>query len=502
MSRKRVQLVTAGLMLSLFLASMESTVVSTASPTIVGQLGGLETYSWVFTAFMVASTTTVPIFGKLSDLFGRRPTYAAALGIFLAGSLLCGAAQSMGQLIAFRLIQGLGAGGLLPLVFTIIGELFTLEQRARMQGLFSGVWGISAIVGPLLGGFLVDQVSWRWVFFINIPFGLVAGALVWFAWVDRQRPMGAARPAIDWAGVGLLSLGVVLLMLALLDIRQPLGWGLLAAAVICVAALLWVERRAADPVLPLPLFRDRVFAVACVHGVLAGCALFGSASFVPLFAQAVLGTSATGAGAVLAPMLIGWVISSIVGGRLLLRLPYRVLTLGGTALLALGSLFVARIDAGTSRIALGTALALMGIGMGLCVPAFLIAVQSAVRRRDMGSATSTMQFSRSIGSVIGVSVMGAVLSIILTSRLAAAGLDVTLVDRLLSPEGATTATAQLEGAVRAALASAIRGAFVVALIASLSALAVTLLTPGGRIGQLERRPDEPDAAPTPVVTGD
>src|SRR5262245_23165212 len=195
-------------MLSLFLASMESTVVATAMPTIVTQLGGLEYYSWVFSAYMLASTTTVPLFGKLSDIYGRRPIYAAAMVLFLLGSLLCGMAQSIQQLIIFRAVQGLGAGGLLPLAFIIVGDLLTLEQRAKMQGLLSGVWGVSSVVGPLLGGFLVEQATWHWVFYISLPFGLLAGALVWLAWVDRASAKGAVRPAVDYAGAGLLTTGV------------------------------------------------------------------------------------------------------------------------------------------------------------------------------------------------------------------------------------------------------------------------------------------------------
>src|SRR5215475_5147651 len=198
MSRQRVILVTAGIMLSLLMASMEATVVATAMPTIVSHLGGLAIYSWVFSAFMLASTTTMPIFGKLSDLYGRRPVYTAAMALFLVGSFLCGKAQSMPQLIAFRVVQGLGAGGLVPLAFILIGDMFTLEQRAKMQGLFSGVWGVSAVVGPLLGGFLVDQISWRWVFYINVVPGLLAAALVAFAWRDQIH--GHGRPVVDYAG--------------------------------------------------------------------------------------------------------------------------------------------------------------------------------------------------------------------------------------------------------------------------------------------------------------
>ncbi|HEX5692139.1 MAG TPA: MDR family MFS transporter, partial [Roseiflexaceae bacterium] len=404
MSRRRVILITVGIMLSLFLASMEATVVATAMPTIVSQLGGLESYSWVFTAYMLTSTTTVPLFGKLSDIYGRRPIYVLAIGLFLIGSLLCGLAQSMTQLIIYRAVQGVGAGGLLPLAFIIVGDLFTLEQRARMQGLFSGVWGVSSVAGPLLGGFLVDQVSWHWVFFINILPALLAGALVWWAWVDQAREAKAARPAIDYAGAALLTAGVVALLLGLFELGTDMAWLLLGASVVLFAGLAWVERHAADPVLPLALFRDRLFAVGCANGLLAGCAMFGSVSFVPLFVQAVLGTSATAAGATLMPLMLGWVGSSIVGSRLLLRMGYRTLALIGMSLLTIGTFLMTRIGMDSSQLSLLFSLGLMGVGMGLTIPSFLIAVQSTVQRRWLGTATSTLQFSRSMGGVLGVSI--------------------------------------------------------------------------------------------------
>ncbi|HJZ50145.1 MAG TPA: MDR family MFS transporter [Roseiflexaceae bacterium] len=488
MPRRQVMTITVGVMLSLFMASMESTVVATAMPTIVSQLGGLSSYSWVFSVYMLASTTTVPVYGKLSDIYGRRPVYAIAMLLFLLGSLLCGFSQSMGQLIAARAVQGLGSGGLLPLAFIIIGDLFTLEQRARMQGVFSGVWGVSSVVGPLLGGFLVDQVSWHWVFFINVLPGLLALILVWRAWVDRPRTAGAARPAVDYAGSVLLTVSVVLLLLGLFDFGTPLGWGLLGVALLLFALLAWVERRAADPVLPLRLFRDRLFAIACLHGVLAGWAMFGSTAYVPLFVQAVLGTSATEAGVTLTPMLIAWVIASIVGSRLLLTVGYRTLALIGMVLLTIGSFLMTQVGVGTPQALLLGSLALMGVGMGLSIPAFLIAVQSTVRREALGSATSTVQFSRSIGGTLGVSVMGAVLSARLASGLLTASLDPASVslNALLDPI-ASASNAALDGTLRMVLASAIQSVFWLAFGASVLALAGTALAPGGRIAQLAAR---------------
>jgi len=475
-------------MLSLFLASMESTVVATAMPTIVGQLGGLEHYSWVFSAFMLASTTTVPIYGKLSDIYGRRKLYVFAMGLFLIGSLLCGLANSMTALIFARAVQGIGAGGILPLAFILIGEMFTLEQRAKMQGFFSGVWGVSSIVGPLLGGFLVDQLSWRWIFYINVLPGLLAAALVGLAWRDQVR--SHERPAIDYAGAALLTVSVVMLLLGLME-AGALSWILIAGAVVLFILLIWVERRAADPVLPLRLFRDGLFSTATAHGILTGWALFGSISFIPLFVQAVMGTSATQAGITITPMLLGWVMASIIGTRLLLSIGYRKLGLIGTATFTVGAFLMSRAGMNTSQISLMVFVTLMGIGMGLSIPAFLIAVQTSVERRQLGTATSTLQFSRSIGGTLGVSVMGAALSARLASNLIASHLDLELVRQLLDPlPGSEVVIA--EGA-RAAMADAIHLVFVIAFIAAAFAMITVLFTPHKELSeQLEPTPISAD----------
>ncbi|MDR7544276.1 MAG: MDR family MFS transporter [Armatimonadota bacterium] len=486
MSRSRA-LVTLGVMLSMFLAAMEGTVVATAMPTIVGQLGGLSIYAWVFSGYLLASTTTVPIFGKLSDQLGRRPVYAVAMGLFLAGSLLCGQAQSMGQLIAFRVLQGLGAGGILPLAFTIVGALYNYEQRARMQGLFSGVWGLSSIVGPLLGGFLVDQVSWPWIFYINVFPGLLAAALIWFFWVDEARAAGPAR--VDYLGAGLLSSSVVALLLGLFALRTSGGAMLIALAAVLATALWAVERRAAEPVLPIPLFRDRLFAAASAHGLLAGFAMFGSIAFVPLFVQAVLGTTATAAGATLTPFMLGWVVASVTGSRLLLRIGYRTLAVSGMASLTVGALLMSRVGPHASQATLMVDLTLMGIGMGLSVPSLTIAVQTAVARRHLGTATSTLQFARSIGGAIGVNVMGAVLALRLAGALAARGLDPAglSLHRLLDPLGRSSAGAAMDAALRGALGDAIGGVFVIAFVAATAGLAATATAPAGSVAQLAQR---------------
>jgi EmrB/QacA subfamily drug resistance transporter len=481
-------MVTAGIMLSLFMAAVESTVVATAMPTIVSELGGLASYSWVFSAYMLTATTTVPLYGKLSDLYGRRPVFFVAMALFLTGSILSGLSSSMGQLIAFRTLQGLGAGGLMPLAFIMIGDMFSFEQRARMQGLFSGVWGVASIIGPLLGGFLVDQLSWHWVFFVNLVPGILATLFVGIGWHDRPREHAGARPSIDYLGAVLLTVTVVALLLGLFELGSPLSWALLGAAVVLFVLLLLVERRAADPILPLSLFRERLFAVTTAQGLLAGWAMFGSTNYVPLFGQAVLGISATAAGAALTPMTLGWVAASIIGSRLLLRFGYRSIAVAGMVSLVIGAFMMERIT-GAGHMTTATmpaiiaSMTFMGVGMGLSIPAFMIAVQSSVERRLLGTATATVQFSRSIGGTLGVSVMGLILTTSLAAQLAAAGLDpnsISLAD-LIDPQKVGAATAAIEGPVRDAMAAAISDVFVAALIAAVLALGVTLLAPRERI---------------------
>ncbi len=488
MSRKRINMIILGIMLSLFLASMEGTVVATAMPSIVGQLGGLSIYSWVFSIYMLTSTTTVPVYGKLSDLYGRKLLYAAAMIIFLIGSLLCAQARTMEQLIIFRGIQGLGAGGVLPMAFIIIGELFSLEERTKMQGLFSGVWGVSSIIGPLIGGFLVDQVSWHWVFYINLLPGLAALVLVWLSWKETARPAGSPRVSLDSAGVVLLTLAALSLLLGLNQLGTTFGWAALAFSALLFAALYQVERRAVDPILPLHLFRDRIFSVSILHGIFTGWAVFGSLSYVPLYVQAVLGTSATAAGISLTPMSLSWTLASILGSRLLLRMGYRTLTLIGMALLVLGAFLMTLIGVNTPMWAVMLYTGLMGIGMGLSIPAFLIAVQSTVRRSELGAATSTLQFSRSIGGTLGVSVMGAFLITRLGSLLAAVGIDPASVsiNSLLDPLASAASSAALEGPLRQALAIAIANMFILAFAAAALGLVATAFAPSGTLSELRR----------------
>ena len=310
-SRKRLT-VTIGILIGMFLAALEATVVGTAMPTVIASLGGLELYSWVFSAYLLASTVSVPAWGKMSDVRGRRPMYLLAISIFLLGSILSGQAQTMTQLIVFRTIQGLGAGGLLPLAMTIVAELYTPVERARVQGYFSGVWGVASIVGPLLGGIITEQVGWRWVFYINIPFGLAAAFIIGTQLVEDRSHL--RRRKVDVFGILSFTVSVTLLMLVLVRSENsfdPFALAnllLLAGSVVAMMLFVRAERRAEEPLIPADLFRNRVFSGAAINGFLSGMALFGLISFIPLFVQGVIGTGPTEAGSALTALLLTWVI--------------------------------------------------------------------------------------------------------------------------------------------------------------------------------------------------
>jgi EmrB/QacA subfamily drug resistance transporter len=457
-----------GVMLSVFLAAMESTVVATAMPIVVKSLGGLEIYAWVFSGFLLTSTVTMPLWGRLSDLFGRRSTFLTGLVIFLVGSALSGVSRTMVELIAFRMLQGLGAGSLMTIGMTIVADLFGLERRAKMQGYISGMWGLASLVGPLLGGFLTDYVSWRWVFYINLPFGAVAIALIATALRGESRP--ARKPVIDYVGLMLFAGGISALMYGVTvggmhSLTGASAVGPMAVGVVALVAFVAVERRAAEPIVPLRLFRHRMVVAAVTTGFLSGMAMFGTLSFVPLFLQEVTGKSATQAGLVLTPFVLGWVVMSIVSARLVLRIGYRSVVMAGMACLTVSFLLLTRWDAGLTTLGAMRDAVFGGVGMGLSMVPMLIAVQNAVPRPDLGIATSLTQFFRSVGGAVGVAVMGAVK----THRL-----DVGI---------------PLEGALHAV--------FIVGLVVCIAALGSAFLVPAGRARDLAR----PDLRSEPTRVG-
>lgn len=414
MSQKRRIVVTIGVITGMFIAALEATVVGTAMPTVIASLGGLDHYSWVFSAYLVTSTVTVPVWGKLSDLYGRRLLYQIGIAVFLVGTLLSGFSTSMTQLIIFRSIQGLGAGALVPLGMTIIGDTFTVEERAKMQAFFSAVWGISSVIGPVIGGFVTDQLSWRWVFWINLPIGVAAAIIIGVA---LKEPKLTAKPSIDYAGAALLMAAISILMLALVEsgtsaatLLSPENLALFAISAVLIILFTRVEKRAKDPMIPFELFANRTISVAVIAGFLGGIAMFGAISFIPLFAQGALGFSATEAGSLLTPLMLTWVTMSVIGGRLMLRIGYRTITILGFIILTAGFVLLARFQRETPVVWLYVDLMLVGAGLGLTMLTLLIAVQQSVERTKLGVATSLNQFSRSIGGAIGVAIMGAVLT--------------------------------------------------------------------------------------------
>lgn len=493
-------LVLAGVMGSVFLAAMESTVVATAMPTVIASLGGLRIYSWTFSAFLLASTVTMPLWGRLADQLGRRRVYLVGLGIFLAGSALSGLSQSMGQLIAFRAVQGLGAGSLITIGMTIIADLYGLERRAKVQGYFSSVWGVASLVGPLIGGVLTDAISWRWVFYVNLPFGLLAMAAIGLGL--RDKPAGGARQSFDYLGTGVFTGAISALLIGLVEAGRGTSWlhgwvvSLLVLSALLLIVFIRIERRAAEPVVPLSLFAIPMVRAGAATGFLSGMAMFGAITYVPLFLQAVLGSTATQAGIVLMPFVIGWVTCSILGARLVLRVGYRSVVVAGMAVLTLAFLLLVGWSESLTRLVAGRDILLAGIGMGLVFVPMLIAVQSAVPRAVLGSATSMTSFFRSIGGAVGVAVMGSVMAHRLQSELATllatapASMRDSLADLVAHPDLVVNPVtraglgADVLGHMRTAMAHAVGGVFVVGLFVALAALLSAFLVPPGHAREL------------------
>ena len=494
MTSRRRWAVTIGVMTGMFIAALEATVVGTAMPTVIASLGGLNHYSWVFSAYLVTSTVTVPVWGKLSDIYGRRLLYQIGIGIFLLGSILSGMSDTMTQLIIFRAIQGLGAGALVPLGMTIIGDIFTLEERAKMQAYFSGVWGLSSVVGPIVGGFITDQISWRWVFYINVPVGIVAALIIGFA---LKEPKLTEKPKIDYAGAGVLMLAISLLMLVLVEgsasvaiLLSRENILLLLVSILLMVLFAWIEKRASDPIIPFNLFKNRTISVAIGAGFLAGVAMFGAISFVPLFAQGALGATATEAGSLLTPLMLSWVSMSVIGGRVLLKVGFRTITITGFIVLTAGFILLSMFQRDMARIWLYSDLALIGAGLGLTMLTLLIAVQQAVERTKLGVATSLNQFSRAIGGAFGVAIMGAFLTAGLATQLnlAAQNGNSSLTteqaaafaanpNALIDPQAKASLPPETLNILQEAMAVSVHRVFWVGAILSLLALFVTFLLP-------------------------
>jgi EmrB/QacA subfamily drug resistance transporter len=413
-SRREITVVFAALMLAVLLAALDGTIVATALPTITAELGGLNQLSWVVTGYLLASTISTPLYGKLGDLYGRKRIFQASIVIFLVGSALCGQAQGMGELIAFRTLQGLGGGGLIVLAQAIIGDIVSPRDRGRYQGVIGAVFGVSSVAGPLLGGFLVDNASWRWIFYVNIPIGIVALAVIAVA---LHVPDERRHARIDVLGTILLSLAAGCFVLATSLGGQTYGWsswqiiGLGLVTVVATAALIPVERRAAEPVLPLSLFKSRVFTVAAAISFIVGFALFGATTYLPLFLQIVTGASPTRSGLELLPLILGLLVTSIGSGQMIARWGhYRPFPIAGTAIMVVGFWRLSTMEPSTSALERSLDMLILGLGIGLVMQVLVLAVQNDVDYRNLGVATSGATFFRSIGGCFGVAICGAIFS--------------------------------------------------------------------------------------------
>jgi EmrB/QacA subfamily drug resistance transporter len=399
-----------GAMLAMLLAALDQTIVSTAMPQIVRELNGLEHLSWVFTAYMLASTVTVPLYGKLSDLYGRKPFYLAGIVLFLLGSILCGTAHSMFELILYRGVQGIGGGAIMVNSFALVGELFSPRERGRWQGLLGAMWGLSSVLGPLLGGWITDSATWRWVFYINIPLGLLALAVIYFFLPSIGNHKGSK---VDYLGGVLIGMGVTPLLLALVWGGSTYPWGsatvlsLFALSAALLAAFVFVESRAEDPVLPMRFFKNPAFTVSVGTVFLTAIGMFGSIVYLPLFAQNVLHTSATGAGLVLTPMMLGIVFASTLSGQVVSRTgKYKWLAVGGVALATVGMYLFSQMSTETTYLELVRNMVVMGLGLGTTFPIFNIVIQSAFGAQFLGVTTASVQLFRSVGATVGTALLG------------------------------------------------------------------------------------------------
>ena len=448
-------------MLSIGLVAIDATILATAVPSVVEDLGGFTSFPWLFSIYLLAQAVSVPIYGKVADLYGRKPVMLLGIGLFVIGSLLCAIAWSMPALIVFRLVQGLGAGAVQPMGMTIVGDIYSLAERAKVQGYLAGVWASASIIGPTLGGLFSDYLSWRWIFFVNLPLGIAAA---WVLWHRFDETVERRKHSIDYAGAALLATGGTLLLLGLLeggvrwDWVSPAGIGIFVAAFALLAAFVAVEARVAEPVLPLWIFQRRVLNAAAAASFVVGVLLLGLTSYVPLYAQAVLGKGALVAGLALAAMTIGWPIAAASGGRFYLTIGFRATVSMGALITISGAGLLLLVDADSALWQLALPCFVMGLGFGYVASPAVILAQSSVGWQHRGVATGANMFARSMGSAVGVAIFGAIVN----SRVAGA---------------AGGGAIDLESLPAGTIAPAIQAVFVCSAVVSVTLLAAGLLMP-------------------------
>ncbi|MDA8116229.1 MAG: MDR family MFS transporter [Actinomycetota bacterium] len=421
LTHRQIMVALSGLMLGMLLSALDQTIVSTALPTIVGDLGGLNHLSWVVTAYLLTSTAVTPLYGKISDLYGRKRLFQFAIVVFLIGSALAGLSQNMGELIAFRALQGVGGGGIFAMVLSIIGDIVPPRQRGKYQGYMGAVFASASVFGPLAGGFLTDQISWRWIFYVNLPIGIFALIVTS---IVLKLPVNKLRHKIDFLGSALVSAAVTTLLLVTVWGGQTYAWGsttivaLIAASLALAAAFIWREAKAAEPILPLGLFRNRVFSVSSAMGFISGFALFGAVIYLPEYMQMVRGVSPTGSGLMLIPLTLGIVIGSVGSGQMISRMgKYRIFPIVGSAMLIGGFYLLSLFKAHTPYYVEAVYMLITGVGLGLSIQVIVLATQNSVSMKEMGTATSAVTFFRTMGGAIGTSFFGNILINRLTHNL-------------------------------------------------------------------------------------
>jgi EmrB/QacA subfamily drug resistance transporter len=476
---QRVRLIFVALLLVLLLASLDQTIVSTALPTIVGDLGGLNHISWVVTAYLLSSTVAGPLYGKLGDLYGRKKVLQVAIVIFLFGSALCGLSQSMFQLIAFRAVQGLGAGGLIVVTLAVVGDIIPPRERGKYQGYFGAVFGLSTIIGPLAGGFLVDNLSWRWIFYVNLPIGIVALSVIAVAF---HAEAAHRRHAMDYLGATLLAGELTSIILFTSLGGTTWAWGspqivaLIALSIVLLPAFIWVEHRAEEPILPLSLFHNRTFAATSAIGFIVGFALFGAVTYLPLYLQVTKGSSPTKSGLQLTALMAGLLITSILSGQLISRLGrYRMFPIMGTALLAVGMFLLSRLGPSTSTWVVELDSVVVGLGLGMVMQVLVLAVQNAVEPSVMGVATSGSTLFRQVGGSIGVALFGTIFANRLQAELAQRLPLGTHVPQALNPAEIRQLPPAVHRAFEEGFAAALHPVFLTAAGISLLAFGLTWL---------------------------